>query len=201
MGTARIVRAGRWALGGFVGVVVLEHALRRDLPPADHFISEYGVGSTAVLQSAAFVAWSGSMAALLLLAARHARAGSGRRRVLLRLVAVLLAVAAAGALLCALFATQTIAGKLPAGAQRTDAGRLHDLGTLLILAGLVLAAVLTAAALPGRRHTLEVAGLAVALVAIVPLLVLVGWDAPGIGQRGFIAVGCLWQWLAFKRLI
>jgi hypothetical protein len=200
MTTAGIARAGRWALGAFVGVVAVEHLLRRDLPPPDHFISEYGVGDTALLQSAAFVAWAGSMAALLLLAARRARAGSGWRRALLWIVAVLLAVATAGAVLCALFATQTIAGELPAGVERTDAGRLHDLGTLFILAGLVLAAVLTAAALPGRRHALEVAGLAVALVAIVPVLILVGWDAPGIGQRGFIAVGCVWQWLAFRRL-
>jgi len=28
----------------------------------------------------------------------------------------------------------------------------------------------------------------------VPVLVAIGVDAPGIGQRGFILVGLAWQW-------
>jgi hypothetical protein len=45
-----------------------------------------------------------------------------------------------------------------------------------------------------RRFRLTVAALAVALLAVVPVLVTLGIDAPGIGQRGFILVGVAWQW-------
>jgi hypothetical protein len=41
---------------------------------------------------------------------------------------------------------------------------------------------------------LATAALAVALLAVVPVLMALGADAPGLGQRAFIAVGCLWQW-------
>jgi hypothetical protein len=188
---SRAARVARWGLGAFVGIVVAEHALRPGLAPGQHFVSEYGVGSTAPLQSAAFVAWSASMAAAALLSPPPP---APRRPLARAVVAGALAVAALGALACAAFATQTVAGRLPDGVARTTAGRLHDLGTLLILAGLLVAALAGVRLIGRRRHTLEVAGLAVALVAVVPVLVALGIDAPGWGQRAFILVGCLWQW-------
>jgi hypothetical protein len=104
-----------------------------------------------------------------------------------------LAVAAVGAVLCAAFATQTVAGTLPAGVVRTTGGRLHDLGTGLILVGELVAALAATRLLPGA-YRIEVVVLAVALLGIVPLLVALGIDAPGWGQRAVIAVGCVWQW-------
>jgi len=29
---------------------------------------------------------------------------------------------------------------------------------------------------------------------VVPVLATLRLDAPGLGQRGFLLVGCLWQW-------
>src|SRR3954454_25017143 len=177
-------------LAGFAGIVALEHLLRRDLPPADHFVSEYAVGWTHPLQAAAFVSWAAATAACTLLAARV-----NERRIARAIVVVGLVAATAGLCLAAVFSTQTIAGELPAGVQRTTAGRLHDFGTLAILAGLLVAALASLRLLRPARYRLTVAALGVALVAIVPALVAVGWDAPGIGQRGFIAVGLAWQWV------
>lgn len=179
-------------LTAFVGLVALEHPLRPDLPPARHFVSEYARGSTQPLQVAAFLAWAAATGACAVLAAR----GGGRSRPLARTIAVAaLAVATAGLLVTATFSTQTVAGELPRGVQRTTAGRLHDLGTLAILAGLLLAAVASLRLVAGWRYRLTVLALAVTLVAIVPALVALGLDAPGIGQRGFILVGCAWQWV------
>ncbi len=194
MTSARIARLGLLALGGFVAAVGLEHALRPDLPPARHFVSEYGRGSTRILQSAAFVAWAGSMVAAAALAVRLPD-GPGRPARLGRWVTTgALGLSAAGALLCAAFMTQTVGGQLPGGVRRTTAGRLHDLGTLLVLAGLVVAALAALAALRDRRYTVEAVVLALVLVAVVPVLVALHIDAPGWGQRAFIAVGCTWLW-------
>src|SRR4051794_39657355 len=125
---ARVVRAG---LVGFVGIVAFEHLVRRDLPPGEHFVSEYAQGWTHPLQAAAFVSWAAATAACAALAARvHRRRGARA------VVVVALAVATAGLCLAAIFATQTVAGELPLGTRRTTGGRLHDFGTLLILAGL-----------------------------------------------------------------
>jgi len=189
--TARqLVPAG---LAGFVALVAVEHVLRPGLPPADHFVSEYAVGSTRPVQTVAFLAWAVATGASVVVAARaEPRPG---RPIARALTAGSLAVATAGTLLCAAFRTQTVAGDLPKGVARTTEGRLHDVGTLLILAGLLLAALASLRLIRSWRYRGAVAGLAVALLAIVPVLVAVGWDAPGIGQRGFILVGVAWQWV------
>ncbi|MEJ7824360.1 MAG: DUF998 domain-containing protein [Solirubrobacteraceae bacterium] len=178
-------------LVAFVGLVALQHPLRGDLPPADHFISEYAHGSTAALQIAAFVAWAISLAAGALLA-RHAAPGG---RGLARALAVGgLAVAAAGIVVASAFATQTVAGVLPEGVARTTGGRLHDFGTLATLVGLLLAAAASLRLVARRGFRVTVGLLAASLLLIVPLLVALGIDAPGIGQRGFLLVGCAFQW-------
>jgi len=183
----RIVRAG---LLGFVALVALEHVLRTDLPPADHFVSEYAVGWTWPLQTVAFLCWAAATAACAVLAARV------RRRPIARaLVVGLLTLATIGLLMAAVWPTQTVAGELPAGVERTLGGRLHDLGTLGILAGLLMAAFASLRLIPSTRYRLAVAALGFALVAIVPVLVALGLDWPGVGQRGFILVGLGWQWL------
>lgn len=164
--------------------------LRPSLAPADHFISEYARGSTRGVAIAAFLAWAAATAGCVVLAWR-ARG---------RITAVAFAVAVIGLLLAAVFTTQTVAGELPAGVERTNAGRLHDIGTLLILAGLSVAAIGSLRVVRRRSHTLALLVLLITLFAIVPVLMALGLDAPGIGQRGFILVGVAFQ-LVFARAV
>lgn len=169
--------------------------LRTDLPPGEHFVSEYANGWTRPLQTVAFLAWAAATAACAVLAARVPE-----RRIAGAVVVVALLVATGGLLLAAMFATQTVAGELPAGTPRTTAGRLHDIGTLAILAGLLMAALASLRQVPSTRYRLTVIALGIALVAIVPALVAIRLDAPGVGQRGFILVGLAWQWLYARQL-
>ncbi len=173
----------------FVALVALQHPLRADLPPAEHFVSEYARGSTAPLQVAAFLAWGAAGVGCVACALRR-----HERPVARAITAGALAVAVAGTLLAAAFATETVAGERPPGLERTLGGRLHDLGSLFILAGLVVAALASLRLVRSRRYRVAVLALGLALLAIVPVLVALEIDAPGIGQRGFILVGLLWQW-------
>ena len=180
-------------LGVFVALVALQQALVPGLPPAEHFVSEYANAETGAVQVAAFLAWALGLGACALVAARI---DERRRPVARALTALALALAAGGAVLTALFATQTVAGELPPGTARTLPGRLHDLGSLAIFAALLVAAPASVRLVVAWRYRLAVLVLLVALVAIVPALVALGVDAPGWGQRAFIAVACAWQ-LAF----
>ena len=177
-------------LAAFLALVALQHPLRPDLPPGEHFISEYAKGSTAPLQFAAFLAWALAFAAAAWLAAR-----APRRPIARALTAVALAMASVGTLVAALFATQTVAGELQPGVQRTLEGRLHDLGSLLLFASLLVAAVAGVRLVPRTRFRVTVALLALALVATVPVLVALRLDLPGIGQRAFVLIGCAWAFL------
>ncbi len=182
----RIVLVG---LAAFLGLVALEHALRPDLPPAEHFVSEYARGWTWPLQTLAFLAWAVATAACAVLATRV------RERRIARAIVVLgLVIATAGTVMAALWRTETVGGELPPDVVRTLGGRLHDLGTLGILAGLLVAALASLRLITGTRYRLTVVALGLALVAIFPVLVAVRWDAPGVGQRGFILVALGWQW-------
>lgn len=176
-------------LAATAGIVALEHVVRPDLPPLERFISEYGRGSTQPLHVAAFGAWTvanGGCAAL---------AGSRRGpRAARAATACGFAAAALGTLVAAVFATQTVGGELPAGVARTTAGRLHDMGTLLILGGLVVAGMASTLLISTRRYRLIALALATGLFAIVPALLAFRLDAPGLGQRGFVLVGWLFGW-------
>jgi hypothetical protein len=187
-----LVRSG---LAGFTGLVALEHLLRPDLPPAERFISEFGRGWTQPVHVAAFACWAVAGGGCAALAARAPRPRTARV-----LAAGAFAVAAAGAALAAAFATQTVGGELPADVERTLPGRLHDAGTLLILGGLLVAALASLALIRTGRYRLTIAGLAAALVGIVPALVALRIDAPGIGQRGFVLIGCAFQWAFASQL-
>ena len=180
----------RGGLLAFAGLVVLMHVLRPGLDPAERFVSEYGRGWTQPLMIAAFLAWAVGTAACVAVARRT----GGERRVARGIVVAALCVAALGLVVAAAFASQTVGGELPENVRRTTAGRLHDIGTLCILAGLLVAAPASTRLLRSGRYRWTVAGLAVVLLGIVPVLVAVGADAPGIGQRGFILVGLAWQW-------
>jgi len=181
----RIVRLG---LAAFVGLVALEHLLRPDLPPGEHFVSEYANGWTGPVQTVAFLAWAAATGACAVLAAR-----TPRRKIARALTVLALGAATVGLVMTALWPTETVAGELPVGVQRTPGGRLHDLGTLAILAGLLVAALASLRLVPSTRYRLIVLALGVTLLAIVPVLIALRLDAPGIGQRGFILVGLAWQ--------
>jgi hypothetical protein len=188
----------RTALGGlvvFVGLVALEHVLRPDLPAADHFVSEYARGWTWPVQTVAFLAWAVATGACAVLATRVPE-----RPIARAFVVAMLGVAVVGLVMAAVWRTETVAGELPPDVVRTLGGRLHDLGTLGILAGLLLAALASLRLVPDTRYRLIVVALGVTLVAIVPVLVILRWDAPGVGQRGFILVALGWQW-AFARAV
>ncbi len=148
------------------------------------------------MQLVAFLSWGAGMWAAVALAAR---APPPDRAIARGLTVAALVLAGGGAIAAALFTTQTVAGELPPGTARTLTGRLHDLATLGIFAGLVLAAVASLRLVRSNRYRGLVALLALALLAVVPTLVALGLDAHGIGQRGFILVGCLWL-LALVRL-
>lgn len=175
----------RAALIAFVALVALEHPLRPGLPARDHFISEYAHGATQPLAILAFLAWGLAMVAGAVLGWRRG----------LRAVPALLCVAALGTVLCATFATQTVAGRLPEGVMRTTTGRLHDQGTLLIFIGLLLAALWGLRHLRTRRYRLGLLACGLAILAAPATLVIAGLDWPGIGQRAIILVGVAWLWL------
>lgn len=189
----RLRTVARAGLAGFVGLVAAQHLWRADdLPPAEHFISEYAVGDGGWVQVVAFLSWAGSLAATVELARRE---HAGRERRLARVLVIGgVAAGAVGAIACAAFATETVGGELPAGVVKSTAGELHDLGSAFLFFGLLVAAVASVRLVRRRGYRLSVLGLAVLLLLIPSALVAAGYDAPGWGQRGFIAVGCLWQW-------
>ncbi len=177
-------------LGAFMALVVLQHATRADdLPPADHFISEYAVGPGGWVQVIAFLAWAVSLAATVALVLR-----TGRRPLVRWIVVAGVAAGVIGAVAAALFATETVGGQLPPGRVKSTGGRLHDLGSGFLFFGLLVAAIASVRLIERRRYRLEVLGLAALLFLIPAALIAAEYAAPGWGQRGFIAVGCLWQW-------
>ncbi len=182
--------AGLAGLATFVALVVLQHATRADdLPPADHFVSEYAVGAGGWVQVVAFLAWAGSLAATVALVLR-----TGRRKWARWIVVAGLAAGVLGAVAAAFFATETVGGVLPPGRVKSTAGELHDLGSAGLFFGLLVAAVASVRLVERRRYRLELLGLVVLLFLIPSALIVAEYNAPGWGQRGFIAVGCLWQW-------
>ena len=186
----RLHAAGLAGLAAFVLLVIAQHLTRADdLPPADHLVSEYAVGAGGWVQVIAFLAWAVSLAATVALL-RHA----GRRRIARALVLLGVTAGAVGAVAAALFATETVGGQLPPGEIKSLGGRLHDLGSGGLFFGLALAAAASARLIEQRAYRLTLLGLLVLLFLILAALIVAEYDAPGWGQRGFIAVGCLWQW-------
>lgn len=168
----------------FLMIVVVEHLLDSRLDPATHEISEYVHGPAGWLMTIGLLLWSLSLAAAAL-ALRSTPRGPP--------VAAVLLVAAIGLLLTAAFATQTSAGRLPAGTPLTFTGRMHDVGSGLATIGL-LAAVLLSLRFTVSRVLQRVA-LAVLLLAVpadVALLV-VGPSVAGARQRLLVLLACAWE--------
>ncbi len=184
------------SLSWFVLTVVLEHVLVPELGPARHTISEYANarGAAGPLMVAGFLMWAASLTTTALLVLRAPlRARAGVMRLLRNVLFALVLVAAVGAVVTALFPTQTRAGLLPPGPVESSTGRLHALGSDLIQ-GCFYPAVLVSLILPGPRwfRMVAVAVLVVA-VAVAPALAVLGVDASGVRQRIQLAAGCGWQ--------
>ena len=103
------------ALATFAAALAAEHLLQPGLSPLTHQMSEYATGPDGALATAAFVAWSLSLAATGRIALRAKSS---------RVLAILLALAAIGMATVACFETQTVAGVVPAGGAVTVTGRL-----------------------------------------------------------------------------
>ena len=180
------------ALGSFIGVVLLQHLVSSELRPDEHVISEYATTDAGPLMVVGFVAWSVAFAATSVLTWRRGsliRPDRGSR-----MLALCLALAAAGALVTAIFETQAVASVVPPGTPRTTAGRLHDGGSGLLSVSLLLACAASVRAIGfarGFRRT-ALALLVLAVVADVVLLA-VGDPVPGARQRVLVATACGWH--------
>jgi hypothetical protein len=171
-------------LAAFLLVVVVEHFVRPTLDPARHQISEYVHGSTGWLMTLGFLSWSLSLAATAVLVGRL----NGGRPMRIALI-----VAAAGMLVTACFATQTVAGRLPAGMSLDTSGRLHDIGSGATAVALLVAAVLGLRMRCLQRLRAFTIAILVAAVSADVVLLAVGSDVGGVRQRALVAAGCAWQ--------
>lgn len=175
------------ALAGFVGAVACEHLLNSALIPTRHMISEYANGRAGWLMTAGFASWALSVAA----ASVMERRSEARARAVM---SMLLAIAAAGIVVTAIFPTQTVAGVLPAGTTRSVAGHLHDLGSDTTQLAL-FAAVATHAldrGVPAWSRRLA-ATLLCAAVGTIVVLLAAGDPVPGIRQRVLVLAAVMWQ--------
>ena len=184
------------SLSWFVLTVVLEHVLVPELEPARHTISEYANagGATGALMAAGFLVWAASLATTALLVLRAPLQGhAGVMRALRDGLFALLLVAAVGAMVIALFPTQTDAGLLPPDPLESNTQRLHALGSDLIQL-CFYPAVLLSLILPSPRwfSIVAVAVMAIA-VAVAPAVAVLDVDASGARQRVQLAAGCGWQ--------
>lgn len=176
-------------LAAFVAITMAEHALTPQLDPDRHTISEYVNADAGGLMVAAFVAWGLSLLATAALAWGNAGAARGHRW-----IAASLGIAGVGLLLTAAFATQTSAGILPPGVQRTTGGRIHDLASLAAMVAMFGGVIASAVVLRARQifARFAVGAIAIAVVASAVLL-SIGDPVDGIRQRVLVAIGCTWQ--------
>lgn len=176
----------------FAAIVALQHVLEPQLAPSRHQVSEYTNESAGALMVAGFLAWAASLVSTAILVWRTRDAW--RRPIGGWIIASLLVVAAVGIVGTACFATQTSAGVLPPGVERTLGGRFHDLGSAAATLALALAAVIGIVAAPAHsalaRVTAVLLGVAFAATAV---LLAVGDPVDGIRQRVLLVTACIWQ--------
>jgi hypothetical protein len=164
--------------------------------PARHMVSELVHGRAGWVMTVGFACWA--MALVLGAVVFAGVAARERHGVWAGGIAVLLMVAAAGVVVLAVFATQTVAGELPAGVARTTAGRLHDAGsgvaTLALAAGAAISGVRAWRDGDRRTSAMVVALLAIAIAATVVGLAI-GSSVGGLRQRVLLLAAVTWQWL------
>lgn len=163
--------------GTFAALLLTLHLTEPGLDPTWRFVSEYALGRTGALMTAAFVALAVALLAAVVALARPVRALPAR------IGLVLLAVAAAGLLLAAAFPTDPIT--TPAGAG-TGHGGLHELGAALDYSpvGMLLVSWTlgrSRAGRPYRRALLVAAG--------VPVVLMLVFTGAVVGARGEFGPG------------
>lgn len=181
------------ALGVFAATIVAMHALDPGLSSARHTISEYVLADVGPIMTVGFASWAVSLAAAATLVTL-ARVPTGASRPLSIALAALLAMAAVAVVVLDVFPTQTVAGALPAGAEWTTAGRLHDAGsgvaTLALLGASLVSLWLLRAHRVYRRAVVVL--LATGVVGSLACLAI-GASVDGVRQRILVVVAIGWQ--------
>jgi hypothetical protein len=151
-------------------------------------VSEYVNTGNGWLMVVGFVGWALSLGATSLLARFAIFGGRG--------LALLLLLAGAGIVVVSLFATQTSAGILAPGVERSIGGRLHDLGSAIATLAL-LGAVIAASGKPHTPRWLSITSGGILTLVMLSVVVLLasGDHYPGIRQRVLLASGCTWHTL------
>jgi hypothetical protein len=194
--TPHVLRhAGRVLLIAFVACGVAAQLFDGGREPARHMVSELVHGRAGWVMTLGFACWAAALTvgvvALGLRAARD-RLGLGATG-----IAVLLAVAALGVVTLTVFPTQTIAGELPAGVARTTTGRLHDLGSAVVMASLTAAVATSAVAWwrRGRREATVALALLTVAVGVTVAGLAIGPSVGGLRQRALLLAAIAWQWM------
>ena len=172
------------------------HLLRPDLEPSSHMISEYAVGAHGHVMTLSFLAFAVASGSLLLALAPHARGGFGRLGLGFLLLAAI-GLALGGAFAVDLTTTNQ--------AEMSFAGRMHGVGFMIGVPGILFAALFLSLALRrlpawSAAPLLTTALVAWASVAImVPLLVQQRFF--GIPNRAFMLAYGVWVILAARPLL
>jgi hypothetical protein len=173
--------ASRTVLALFVACTVVAQLANTGVGPARHMLSELAHGRAGWVMTVGFACWAAALVlGAIVLAGREARG-----------VAALMAIAAVGVVVLAVFPTQTVAGELPSGVARTTAGRLHDIGSGVVTIALLTAAITTAV----RRRSVVLAALVGAAVIATVVGLAIGPSVGGVRQRVLLLAAVSWQWL------
>ncbi|MDP2710706.1 MAG: DUF998 domain-containing protein [Solirubrobacteraceae bacterium] len=192
--TRRTERSDVWArpaaaplLAAGVGIIIVLHALRPDVDPARHYISEYGNEAWSWMLSAALLLIAVGLLALAASLRDTRQTRPGPR--LLQLSGLLLIV-------MAVFSTDRRGNHVEIA---TLAGKLHGIAALGVFALLVLAMMMLSSSSSrgeGWRERLRPSELALpaGLMALVPPLTVfaVAPEAHGLRQRVFLLVVFSW---------
>lgn len=191
MATDVLLLAGVVAAVVFVGVLLIEGALRPGYDPSYHTGSELELGERGWIQRANFFVMGGGVFAFVMGVQRNLESTIG---------AVLLALFGLGLIIAGVFAPDPVRGYPPGAPTDREAAltwqaKIHDASGPVMFIALLGACFALAGQLGGgwRVYTIVTAG--VGLVLTVWTAVAYQRDAPNTGlvQRGLIIV--YWSWL------
>ena len=154
---ATAARASTASGMGFLILLVALHALKSELDPSWHFISEYAIGTYGWVMRVAFLLLATAYTTLFIALRPHVGRFAGNAGL------ALLLVSAVGLAIAALFVADSITAT---SAEATTHGRIHEVGGALGVGMPLAAALLTwrlrkPAGLPGRRAIAWTGSLAV----------------------------------------